>query len=73
MAYGRISRLMPGEGYGFILESDRLEELEFHWTAVVAGSLEQLAVGQKVEFEERTDHRDEARTRAVNVRLAEKE
>jgi cold shock CspA family protein len=73
MAYGRISRLMRSAGYGFILEAGQSEELEFHWTAVTAGNLEQLTVGQQVEFDERIDHRAPSRIRAVNVRLMEKD
>lgn len=72
MAHGHISRLVRSEGLGFILEAGPSEELEFHWTAVTAGSLEQLTVGQQVEFDKRIDHRDQSRIRAVNVRLVEK-
>jgi cold shock CspA family protein len=71
MPYGRISRLMRSTGYGFILEAGQSEELEFHWTAVTAANLEQLTVGQQVEFDKRIDHRDSSRIRAVNVRLME--
>jgi cold shock CspA family protein len=69
MASGYISRLNSGADHGFILESGSAEEIEFHWTVVTAANLEQLAVGQKVEFEKRDDHRDQSRLRAINVRL----
>jgi cold shock CspA family protein len=69
MAFGRISRLMRDQGYGFILEDAQPYELEFHWTAVAAGPLEQLHVGQRVEFDKRLDQRDEAKVRAMNIRL----
>ena len=71
MPFGHISRLVASEGCGFILEDGRLEEVEFHWTALTAGSIEQLTLGQSVEFDKRTDHRDASRIRAVNVRLRE--
>jgi cold shock CspA family protein len=69
MASGHISRLLPGEGYGFILEDGQSEEIEFHWSALKAGRVDQLTLGQRVEFDKRRDHRDEVRLRAVNVRL----
>jgi cold shock CspA family protein len=62
---------MPDRGYGFILEDGQAEEIEFHWSAVAAGRLEQLHVGQRVEFDRRPDQRDESRIRAVNVRIVE--
>jgi len=40
---------------------------------LTSGRLDQLAVGQSVEFDKRTDHRDSARIRAVNVRLVQEE
>ena len=70
MASGHISRLMPGEGYGFVIENGGGDEIEFHWGAVVAGRLDQLNVGQRVEFDKQPDHRDETKSRAVNLRLS---
>ena len=70
MPAGRISRLMLDQGYGFVLEDGQTEEIEFHWSTMTAGSLEQLRVGQRVEFDKRPDPRDKSRARAVNVRLA---
>ena len=72
MLVGSISRLMHGQGYGFILEDGQAEEIEFHWSAVLAGRLEQLEVGQRVEFDKRPDQRDVSRIRAINVRLVKK-
>jgi cold shock CspA family protein len=69
MASGHISRLRFDEGYGFIVEDGGNNEVEFHWSAVTAGHFNQLVVGQRVAFDEQQDHRDETRTRAVNVRL----
>jgi cold shock CspA family protein len=71
MPSGRVCRLVPYQGYGFILEDGKAEEIEFHWSAVAAGRLDQLRVGQRVEFERRPDPRDDSRTRAVNVRLVD--
>jgi cold shock CspA family protein len=69
MSSGRISRLVHDQGYGFILEDGRAEEIEFHWSAVATGSLEQLRVGQRLEFDKRPHQREGGRTRAVNIRL----
>lgn len=69
MPIGRISRLVKDSGYGFILEDDQVEEIQFHWTAVSAGSLEQLTEGQRVEFDKQVDPRDEDRSVAIRVRL----
>ena len=72
MAQGHISRLVRSRGFGFILEADRTVEIPFHWTAVTAGTLQQLTEGQGVEFDRQVDPRDESKIRAVNVRLAAK-
>lgn len=69
MARGTISDLQPHQGFGFILEDGDSEEIEFHASAFEAGSLEQLRVGQAVEFDKQADHRNPSRIRAVNVRL----
>jgi cold shock CspA family protein len=71
MPSGHIYRLMVDQGYGLILEDGQAKEIEFHWSALAAGPLEQLHVGQRVEFDKRPDQRDESKIRAVNVRLAE--
>ena len=73
MAFGNISRLMGERGIGFIVEDGSSEEIEFHWTAVWPGHLDQLGAGQRVQFETQEDHRDDKRRRAVNVRLLEVE
>jgi cold shock CspA family protein len=60
------------QGYGFILEDgEQAEEIEFHWTAVIAGYLEQLHINQRVEFDKRPDQRNERKIRAINIRLAD--
>ena len=69
MAFGQISRILRDGGYGFILEDGQRDEIEFHWSALAAGRLDQLRVGQRVEFDKRPDQRNESRTRAINVRL----
>jgi cold shock CspA family protein len=61
--------LVPGRGYGFIQEDGRTDEIEFHWSALELGNLEQLRVGQYVEFERVPDHRDPRRERAIRIRL----
>jgi cold shock CspA family protein len=71
MAYGHISRILIRQGIGFIRADDSGAECEFHWSAVKAGSLDQLRVDMRVEFDLQSDHRDQGQTRAVNVRLVE--
>jgi cold shock CspA family protein len=60
---------MSERGIGFIVEDGDGNELEFHWTALVAGRLDQLEVGQRVQFDMQMNHRDDSRRRAVNIRL----
>jgi cold shock CspA family protein len=69
MAKGRISQIMAHRGFGVIQEDDDQEELIFHWSAVSAGTLEQLSVGPRVEFQTEPDARDPSRNKAVNVQL----
>ena len=70
MPFGYISRLMSDRGIGFIVEDGQGEEVEFHWSAFREGRLDQLAPGQRVQFETRVDHREGGQRRAVAVRLA---
>jgi len=51
---------------GLIKDNDTEDEIVFHSTALVAGSLEQLREGQSVEL----DPREEGRSRTISVRLA---
>ena len=69
MARGRISRLDKSRGFGLIEEDGSLEEVEFHWTALSAGSMEQMLAGQRVQFEKVTHPREPGRSAAVNVLL----
>ena len=69
MAFGYVSRIMSDRGIGFIVEDGGREEVEFHWTAVSSGALNQLQTGQRVQFDTQPDHRDDRRRRAVNIRL----
>jgi len=48
---GRIARLFPDEGYGFIVTPDA-REIYFHSNAVVDGTFAALEVGALVEFVE---------------------
>ncbi len=73
MASGYISRLIVERGFGFIVEDGQSDEIEFHWTAIQEGTLEQMHEGQRIEFERRPDHRSAGRFRAVNVRVADSE
>jgi cold shock CspA family protein len=61
--------LLVNQGLGFVVELDTREEIEFHWTALVSIELDQLQIGQEVEFDKRPDHRDSERTRASHIRL----
>lgn len=46
---GRIVRLFPADGYGFVRGPDG-EEVYFHENAVVDGSFEKLEIGDRVSF-----------------------
>jgi len=48
---GRVVRLFPDRGYGF-LESDEGYEVYFHANAVVGGALADLVIGDEVRYEE---------------------
>ena len=69
MASGTISHLARERGFGFIVEEGGAEELEFHWTAVSAGSIDQLKEGESVEFDKVPHRRSSGRNAAINVRL----
>jgi cold shock CspA family protein/ribosome-associated translation inhibitor RaiA len=49
--HGRVARIFPEEGYGFIESSDGLE-IYFHRNAVVDHGFERLAPGARVRFVE---------------------
>ncbi len=62
---GRIARLFPEEGYGFIASEDR-REIYFHRNAVLPPGFGGLAVGQEVRFvEEQGDRGPQASTVTV--------
>ena len=69
MTIGRIVRLAKESGFGFVEVQGKDEELQFHWSALVACPLDQLTVGQFVSFEIVADPRDGMRDRAINVHL----
>jgi cold shock CspA family protein/ribosome-associated translation inhibitor RaiA len=48
---GQVSRIQPGEDHGFVLTSEGAQ-LYFHRNSVVDGALEDLAVGDKVDYVE---------------------
>jgi cold shock CspA family protein len=70
LASGKICYLALERGFGFIQEDGSKEELEFHWTAVTAGGIDQLEEGQSVEFDKVPHRRSSGRNAAINVRLA---
>jgi len=49
--HGRIARIFPDEGYGFITASDG-REIYFHQNAVVNGGFKRLKAGAEVRFVE---------------------
>jgi cold shock CspA family protein len=71
VAIGRIVRLAKEAGYGFVEVQGKDEELIFHWSALSAGTLDQLAIGQLVSFEVVADPRDAMRSCAMNLHLVE--
>jgi len=60
--HGRVLRLFPAEGYGFI-ESDDGREIYFHRNSLVNGDFDELEVGTVVRFaEERGEKGPQAST-----------
>lgn len=49
--HGRIARLVPAEGYGFIETADG-RQVYFHRNALVGGGFERLEAGMEVRFDE---------------------
>ncbi len=49
--HGRVSKLVPDEGYGF-LETPDGREIYFHGNSVLNGSFARLTIGQEVRFVE---------------------
>jgi CspA family cold shock protein len=50
MPQGKVKRLVADRGFGF-LETDRGDDLFFHHSEVQGATIEQLHVGQVVEYE----------------------
>ncbi|MGQ0675279.1 MAG: HPF/RaiA family ribosome-associated protein [Rhodospirillales bacterium] len=55
--HGRIARLFPDEGYGFVRLADG-QEIYFHRNAVVGAAFEKLAVGAEVRVSVHEDESD---------------
>lgn len=70
MPRGRITRLFPERGYGFISTGEK--DYYFREDAVQGAAFEELAIGGEVLFEAAEDRRDEG-PRAESVRLARDE
>jgi len=49
--HGRVIRLFPDQGYGFIAAPDG-RELYFHRNSVLSGGFEKLEVGSEVSYAE---------------------
>ena len=50
MPQGKVKRLVADRGFGF-LETDRGDDLFFHHSEVQGATIEQLHVGQMVDYE----------------------
>lgn len=55
--HGRIAKLFPDEGYGFVRMADG-QEIYFHRNAVVGAAFEKLAVGAEVRVSVHDDESD---------------
>ena len=69
---GRVDRLIPAEGYGFII-ADNGQELFFHRSALEGVDWEEIAPGTMLEFDVKahaTGDEPGEHPRAVSVRLA---
>jgi len=69
LAIGIVKRLPNVKNYGFlVIEEDSAPvEVFFHRTSVVDDGFDNLAAGQKVNFEIQRDPRDTSKRRAVGV------
>ena len=68
MAIGEIKRLQTETGIGFICQSEDSEEFLFHSTALIGGTFDRLAEGQRVEFDRQAYPGTSGKSRAINVR-----
>lgn len=64
-AHGRVTKLFPIEGYGFLETPDELE-IYFHENSVTAGAFSALEIGDQVRFE-RADSESEKGPQATTV------
>jgi len=64
--HGRVLRLFPEEGYGFIETPDG-REIYFHRNALLQGAFEELAPGDEVRFHEEAGEKG---PQATSLRLA---
>lgn len=64
---GRVARLFPRDGYGFVVTGDG-REIYFHANSVVDAVFERLSVGSEVRFTIAPDDSDQG-TRAASVHL----
>jgi len=67
MPQGRVKKLVPDRGFGFI-EGERGDDLFFHHSSVEGGTIEDLREGQDVAYEV---GRGPKGPRAESVRAAE--
>jgi cold shock CspA family protein/ribosome-associated translation inhibitor RaiA len=66
-AHGRITRLFPEDGYGFLTTAEG-EEVYFHHNSVSEGSFAQLDIGRDVHFTLAPEDSDQG-SRAASVHL----
>jgi cold shock CspA family protein len=66
-AHGRVTRLFPDDGYGFLTTSDG-EEVYFHQNSVQEASFDQLRLGSDVGFTLAPEDSDQG-SRAASVHL----
>jgi cold shock CspA family protein/ribosome-associated translation inhibitor RaiA len=64
---GRVTRLFPAEGYGFVVTADG-REIYFHENSIVGTEFDRLNVGSEVRFTIAPDDGDQG-TRAASVHL----
>jgi cold shock protein len=67
MAKGKIKRIVPDRGFGFI-EGPHRKDVFFHHSSVANGGFDDLAQGQEVEFEIDELEKGDKGPRAKNVR-----
>jgi len=70
MPTGTVTKFLNDRGYGFLKPDDGGKDIFVHMGAVTAAGLNNLAIGQRLQFDIGADRGDPSRQRAVNLKIA---